>query len=194
MNRRHLLCTLTALAGSLLATARASAQTGQSDAVVPAAKIVDALRGKDIVVDRPGAPGAARPEPGIDLRVPFTFGSADMLPQGKRQLDQLALALGERDFADVSFMLAGHTDAVGGLDANMRLSLQRAEAVRSYLMQAHGVAAARLHTVGHGPTRLADPANPQSAVNRRVEVRRLRAAPGLVRAPAADRFVPTPAR
>ncbi|MCU0941786.1 MAG: OmpA family protein [Hydrogenophaga sp.] len=198
MLRRHFLSALPAAAGSLAAPGLAWAQGNDTERVVPASKIIDALRDKAIVLDRPGTPpqGAARPaprpDPSIDLRVQFTFGSSELLPQGKRQLDQLAMALADRNLLSAQFLLAGHTDVVGSLDANMRLSMDRADAVRDYLIAAHGLPAARLQTVGYGPTRLAVPSNPQSALNRRVEVRRLRApAPGTQ---VAGRLVPTPAR
>ncbi|MCP5283219.1 MAG: OmpA family protein [Rhodoferax sp.] len=183
---------ITAAAAALLSAAGPVAMA--DEAVVPAAKIIDALRSKDIVIDRPGQP--AQQDPAIDLQVQFTFGSATLTPVGKRQLDELAMALGDRALANASFLLAGHTDAVGGLDVNMRLSLQRAEAVKGYLVTAHRLAPVRLQTLGYGPTRLADPANPQAALNRRVEVRRLRpgVATGQAPAAAAARLVPTPGR
>jgi outer membrane protein OmpA-like peptidoglycan-associated protein len=182
-----------AAAGATLAVMAAPVSMAE-EALVPAAKIVDALRGKDIVIDRPGEP--APPDPAIDLQVRFAFGSAKLTPAGKRQLDELAMALGDRALANASFLLAGHTDAVGGLDLNMRLSLQRAEAVKGYLIAAHRLAPVRLQTLGYGPTRLADPGNPEAAVNRRVEVRRLRPEVPAGQAPGvpAPRLVPTPGR
>ncbi|MBL8331029.1 MAG: OmpA family protein [Rubrivivax sp.] len=184
------------------------AQTTDDGPVVPAAKILEALRGKDIVVDRPPRPGAApapAPEPHIDLRVQFTFGSAELLPRGRQQLDQLAMALSDRALAASAFLLAGHTDAVGSQEANLRLSMDRAESVKAYLMRAHDIPARRLQTIGYGSSRLANRANPESASNRRVEVRRLRVGNGASAAsagttastpanPPSGRLVPTPAR
>lgn len=145
--------------------------------VVGANKIIEALVDKDIVLDRPGQaarPGAAgRREPSINLQVQFTFDSAHLLPQGKRQLDELAMALSHRALASGGFVLAGHTDRVGDADYNLRLSHARADAVKDYLEQAHGVAPQRLQTIGYGFSRLLDPANPAAAINRRVEVRRV---------------------
>ena len=45
--------------------------------------------------------------------------------------------------------IAGHTDSVGGSDANQRLSQRRADAVRFYLIN-QGVPAERLTAIGYG--------------------------------------------
>jgi len=146
--------------------------------VVRSSRIIEALNPRDIVLDRPPGQGQpALPMPSIALQVQFTFGSAQLLPQGKQQLDELALALNNNVLRQASFELAGHTDRVGSHSYNMRLSLERAEAVKIYLMSAHRLNAARLYPMGFGYTRLADPMNPEAAVNRRVEVRRLPRAP-----------------
>lgn len=170
MNRRQ-------LGASVLALALADTALAQADdnaAVVSAPKIIEALS-KDIVIDRPGTGAALAPrrDPSISLQVQFAFGSADLLPHGRRQLDQLGLALSDRALATAAFELAGHTDAVGDAESNLRLSIERANSVKFYLMQMHGLNASRLQAIGFGFSRLADPANPTAAINRRVEVRRL---------------------
>jgi outer membrane protein OmpA-like peptidoglycan-associated protein len=171
MNRRQ-------LGASVLALAMAGTALAQADdnaAVVGAPKIIEALS-KDVVIDRPvnGATPSPRRDPTISLQVQFAFGSAELLPQGRRQLDQLGLALSDRALASAAFELAGHTDAVGDAESNLRLSIERANSVKLYLAQAHGLSAQRLQTIGFGFSRLANPANPTAAINRRVEVRRLR--------------------
>lgn len=185
MQRRRFLAALP-LASLPLLSAHAD------EPVVKAPKIIEALRSKDIVLDRPGAPPQGMvPPASIDLQVQFAFGSASLLPVGKRQLDELAMALSDRELLSAAFELAGHTDAVGSHNDNLRLSLQRAEAVKTYLVQAHAVPAARLYPVGLGFTRLADPSRPEAAINRRVEVRRMPGTPVAER-PQGGRIVPTP--
>jgi len=70
--------------------------------------------------------------------------------------------------------VAGHTDNTGSAATNRRLSLERATAVRRYLML-RGVPGDRLVAQGYGPS---SPVAPNAtaegrARNRRVELRRL---------------------
>lgn len=66
----------------------------------------------------------------------------------------------------------GHTDSVGGAQANMELSRRRSEAVRAALIESYGVAASRLSAQGHGATVPKDTNDtPEGrARNRRVEL------------------------
>ncbi len=70
--------------------------------------------------------------------------------------------------------VAGHTDATGSRDTNMRLSQARADAVRDFLIR-NGVDAERLVARGYGPDQpIADNGTVVGrAENRRVELRRL---------------------
>lgn len=192
LHRRRALAAVAQLAAASLAPFVPGAQAQGTDGpLVTAPKILESLTDKDIVLDRPGA----RRDPSIDLQVPFAFDSAHLLPQGQRQLDELAMALSNQALADWAFVLAGHTDGVGDADYNLRLSMARAETVKAYLVQAHGIAPGRLQSIGYGYTRLRDPANPAAAVNRRVEVRRVALAAAAAPAPRpapGGRLVPTP--
>lgn len=114
-----------------------------------------------------------QPDPSIDLQVPFEFKQSKLTEDGKKQLDQLALAFQQPGLTDAKFELAGHTDKVGGHDYNLKLSRERANAVKEYLVKTHGIVAGRMITQGYGYTRLADAQDPTGAVNRRVEVRHL---------------------
>ena len=85
----------------------------------------------------------------LSLPVHFAFGSADILPAAATQLD--ALAEGIKLLPPDSIVtVEGHTDAVGSDAYNLELSRVRARAVRDYLVQHHGIDAARLKTVGYG--------------------------------------------
>jgi outer membrane protein OmpA-like peptidoglycan-associated protein len=109
----------------------------------------------------------------LSLDIRFELGSARLLPEAMRRLDRLAATLADPSLAGARFMVAGHTDARGGAAVNGPLSCARAQAVRDYLQQHHGIAAESLHVEGFGDLRPLDPAHPNAAVNRRVEVRRL---------------------
>ena len=191
MNRRQ---SFHPLALGLLLPALGSGTANAEEAVTKSAKIIETLAPKDIILDRQGQPAPSsrrRADPSINLTVQFTFGSAELLPQGKRQLDELAMALGDARLAAAGFELACHTDRVGDATANLRLSLDRANAVRSYLIDAHGVSRQRLAAVGYGYDRLLVPGQPEAAANRRVEVRRLLSAAPAPQ-PPQGRLVPTP--
>lgn len=106
----------------------------------------------------------------LSLPVPFAFDSADILPASRTQLD--ALADGIKLLAPKRIVtVEGHTDAAGSDAYNVELSRERAHAVRDYLVQRHGIDAARLKTVAYGEGRPIDSANPNAALNRRVQFR-----------------------
>ena len=65
--------------------------------------------------------------------------------------------------------MVGHTDARGSAGYNKRLSQNRAEAVKRYLIEA-GVAAQRLVSEGQGESMLLYPHLPNDARNRRVQL------------------------
>ena len=106
----------------------------------------------------------------LSLPVRFAFDSADILPAARVQLD--ALAEGIKLLAPQSIVtIEGHTDAVGSDAYNLELSRVRARAVCDYLVQRHGIEAARLKTVAYGEARPIEGSDPNAAVNRRVQFR-----------------------
>jgi outer membrane protein OmpA-like peptidoglycan-associated protein len=106
----------------------------------------------------------------LSLPVRFAFDSAEILPAARAQLD--AVAEGIKLLASESIVtIEGHTDAVGSDAYNLELSRGRAHAVRDYLVQRHGIDAARLKTVGYGKSRPIEGSDPNAAVNRRVQFR-----------------------
>jgi OOP family OmpA-OmpF porin len=68
--------------------------------------------------------------------------------------------------------VAGHTDNVGSLQTNMRLSQVRAESVRLYLMSVAPELASRLLAKGYGPMQPKAENNTANGrkINRRVEI------------------------
>lgn len=114
---------------------------------------------------RPAPAPVLAPTPVVLPTVLFRVGTAELLPEARPALDQLAAELKARP--TVRLRVAGHTDRVGEPEKNQALSEQRAAAVRDYLVQA-GVAADRLSAVGYGDTRSRHPS--PDARNRRVEV------------------------
>ncbi len=119
----------------------------------------------------PPVPFAGDGAPTINLAINFATGS-DKVAQGSRNaLDTLARVLMSPSMRTANFAVAGHTDAQGDFNGNLRLSCARAIAVRSYLIQS-GVQPIRLGAYGFGPKRPLDTANTVSSINRRVEIHR----------------------
>lgn len=114
--------------------------------------------------------GDGQVPPSVDLDIRFETGSAALSADSTAQLEALGGALADEALADARFCIAGHTDARGAEAYNQDLSERRAAAVAAYLVDHLGVDPARLETTGYGESRLKDPANPSSGVNRRVEV------------------------
>ena len=106
----------------------------------------------------------------LSLPVRFAFDSAEILPVARTQLD--ALAEGIKLLAPKSIVtVEGHTDAIGSDAYNFELSRVRAHAVRDYLVQRHGIDAARLKTVAYGEGRPIEGSDPNAGLNRRVQFR-----------------------
>ncbi len=112
----------------------------------------------------------------VNLYVNFAFNSAELTSDARITLDRLGTALRDQRLAAFSFLIAGHTDAKGGVEFNQKLSERRADAVRSYLIAQFGIAAERLSAKGYGKSQLLDPANPEDGVNRRVQIINITAA------------------
>lgn len=111
----------------------------------------------------------AREKPNVDLSVQFEFDSARLLPESRPLLDNLAKAINSDKLRGFTFMVEGHTDSVGTLEYNQKLSDQRATAVLTYLVS-KGVSKERLKAIGKGPTELLAPDKPDAAENRRVRI------------------------
>ena len=189
---------LVALSGGLtLAPRPATAQSGGAAAdTLTVQQMIEALkpqgsRSRNLLV-RPAQPEATAPaaEPGgaaaagpagsasdpapdspagLSLAVPFDTNSAQLLPASGAVLGELVAALLSPELQNARFVIEGHTDARGSAAANLRLSQQRAESVREFLI-ALGVPPSRLSAVGKGSTEPLDPARPEAAENRRVRV------------------------
>ena len=79
----------------------------------------------------------------------FDFDKADLKPESQPTLEQMAKLL--RDLPDLKLHIVGHTDNVGDLDYNEKLSLARAESVTKELIVRHAIAPDRLKAAGVGP-------------------------------------------
>ncbi len=97
----------------------------------------------------------------------FDLSKATIRPSSYESLNRVAALLIEKNF---SLKLAGHTDNTGSLQLNLRLSKERAESVKAYLVS-KGANASRIEATGYGPNQpIATNSTPEGRqLNRRVE-------------------------
>lgn len=80
----------------------------------------------------------------------FDFDEYSLTPAAKTLLDKDVQLLKDNPETDVR--MAGYTSAQGSEENNQKLSEERAEAVRDYLIE-QGIAAERITTIGYGRTK-----------------------------------------
>jgi outer membrane protein OmpA-like peptidoglycan-associated protein len=112
----------------------------------------------------------AATKPKIDLEIQFDYNSADISKAAMGAVQELGKALSNPSLKGSTFVVAGHTDAIGSDAFNQDLSERRADTIKRYLVEKYGLNGSDLVTVGYGKTRLKNPDNPAGAVNRRVQV------------------------
>jgi outer membrane protein OmpA-like peptidoglycan-associated protein len=78
----------------------------------------------------------------------FDSGKAAIKVESQETLDAIKSVI--REYPTARFMIEGHTDSTGSLETNMRLSKERAAAIKSYLIE-NGISASRLESEGFGP-------------------------------------------
>jgi OOP family OmpA-OmpF porin len=100
----------------------------------------------------------------------FDTNKADLKPESTAALVEIAKLL--KTDPSLKLLVVGHTDSVGGYDPNMALSDRRAAAVLQELTSKHGIAAARLRSVGVGMAApvASNDTDEGRAKNRRVEL------------------------
>jgi outer membrane protein OmpA-like peptidoglycan-associated protein len=128
--------------------------------------------------DNDGCPDK-KPEVVIERAAPivlegvnFKTGSAVLTAGAKEVLDKVVRTLNE--YPVMKLQVSGYTDNVGSKTANTRLSLRRAESVKTYLAS-KGVAKDRIETKGLGPDNpvVSNDTKEGRAQNRRIEFIRI---------------------
>jgi len=112
----------------------------------------------------------AATKPKIDLEIHFDYNSAGISKESVSSVQALGDALSDPKLRGSTFVVAGHTDGIGGESFNQELSERRADTIKKYLVDNYHIASGDLVTVGYGKTKLKDAANPADGINRRVEV------------------------
>jgi outer membrane protein OmpA-like peptidoglycan-associated protein len=96
----------------------------------------------------PPPPPAPTPPPEVRITVNFTPGSARLSNIAKAKLDEVALQM--KQDPTLRAQVIGYDAAGGSASAAQRLSEQRAQAVKNYLVTRHGIDPSRITTEGRG--------------------------------------------
>jgi len=112
---------------------------------------------------------AAQPPKALSFLLYFFAKSTDIMPDSRATLDALLAEVAKRQAVEVQ--ITGHTDRVGKVADNDRLSIERAEAIRDVLIK-NGLRASFIRAVGRGEREPLIPTPDEQAEprNRRVEV------------------------
>lgn len=99
----------------------------------------------------------------------FEFAKFDLLPESFPELIRLAKILKENP--EINIQINGHTDDVGADDRNLKLSLERANSVKEFLVS-KGIEKNRLKVKGFGKTQplIDEKTDEARSQNRRVEI------------------------
>ncbi len=148
----------------------------QADPAVKAREIgfVDSLRNRKTrslsLGEREEIAEIASTKPKIDLEIQFDYNSADISTASMPSVQALGKALANPSLKGSTFVVAGHTDAIGSEAYNQDLSERRADTIKRYLTDKYGINGTDLVTVGYGKSKPRDPNAPMDPINRRVQV------------------------
>jgi OmpA-OmpF porin, OOP family len=99
----------------------------------------------------------------------FDFNKHNIRADAARILDEAVTSI--KSLGSPKVMVTGHTDTVGTVSYNQKLSVERAKSAKAYLVQ-HGVSAGEIATVGKGKTdlRVPTPDQVREQENRNVHI------------------------
>ena len=175
-------------ASSLAPAAATGSRLGAGGQAASNLQVVEALRTEL---------GAVQTERGSVVSLPadvtFDFDRATLRPEGRSALDTLVRLI-QAEGGDAPINIEGHTDSLGEDAYNLRLSQQRAEAVKAYLVQ-QGIPGSRLQTSGLGERRpLVPNTRPDGTDDEAARQRNRRVEVVLPQAPATPGSETTPSR
>jgi outer membrane protein OmpA-like peptidoglycan-associated protein len=106
----------------------------------------------------------------ITIAIQFDYNSSRIRPDSFQAVGLMADSLYHPYLQGYRFLVVGHTDGTGSREYNLKLSQQRADAIREALINPFGIAPNRIEAVGLGEEQLLKPAEPAAAENRRVQL------------------------
>jgi outer membrane protein OmpA-like peptidoglycan-associated protein len=133
---------------------------GKTEAVAVAGEDVQTIFGDAL---------SARPKPPRNFRLNFVFNADTLTEESKIAFEGVFEDIKTRPHYDVE--VVGHTDTKGTAEYNARLSLQRAERIKTDLI-GRGLVGGRIIATGRGEADLlvATPDETDQPLNRRVEI------------------------
>jgi outer membrane protein OmpA-like peptidoglycan-associated protein len=102
----------------------------------------------------------------------FRFNAVTLPDEAKAKIDAMITQL-LADPKGSYFEIEGHTDNTGPTELNERIGLERAEAVKRYLYEAHKIPLHKMNVISFGEAKPASPNNTRDgrAQNRRIVIR-----------------------
>jgi outer membrane protein OmpA-like peptidoglycan-associated protein len=99
----------------------------------------------------------------------FESGKADILQSMHEDLSKLGNFM--LDHPNIDLTISGHTDSEGKPEANLRLSQERADAIKAYLVYEYKVPSSRITAIGYGGSKpiVEEKTDDDRRLNRRVE-------------------------
>jgi len=134
--------------------------------IVVVGLVNDKVTQQEIMVD------VNAPPPSVNLKIEFDVNSSAIRPDSYPLLDELGKALISDQLKQQAIVIKGHTDSDGNETYNLNLSMDRAKAVKSFLVGRFAISDSRLEVYGYGNSMLLVPdINPvNKQINRRVEI------------------------
>ena len=87
----------------------------------------------------------------IELLVEFDSAKAIVKPKYNDEIKKVADFM--KEYPGTTAVLEGYTDNVGKEEANVKLSLRRADSIKAYLVKKFGIDSSSLKVVGYGPSK-----------------------------------------
>jgi outer membrane protein OmpA-like peptidoglycan-associated protein len=102
----------------------------------------------------------------------FKFGKTQLPDEAKQRLDQMVAQL-KQDPKAIFLEIEGHTDNVGTAQANEKVGLERAEAVKKYLYDQYQIPLHKMNVISYGKEKPVAPNKTRAgrAQNRRVVIK-----------------------
>jgi len=108
----------------------------------------------------------------LTLSLEFSFNSFEIISDDYSKIDAVGKLLESKRFRGIVMIIAGHADNIGDKDDNMTVSIARANAVKSYLLNHFNLLGSQLITRGFGDRHpiAQNDSDENRRINRRVEI------------------------